>query len=101
MSLQYHPGKAIVMADAPSRKVYANNITVGELPKDLCEQFKDLRLELVPKGYLVAMEVKPTLLDTIREAQKKDSDFEEIQGNMIKGKAEGFREDEMGTLWFE
>jgi hypothetical protein len=68
MNLQYHPGKVNVMADALSRKVYANGITVGELPEDLCEQFKDLRLELVPEGYLATMEVKPTLLDTIREA---------------------------------
>jgi hypothetical protein len=42
MNLQYHPGKANVVADALSRKVYANGITVGELPEDLCEQFKDL-----------------------------------------------------------
>jgi polyhydroxyalkanoate synthesis regulator phasin len=101
MNLQYHPGKANVVADALSRKVYANGITVGELPKDLCEQFKDLRFELVPEGYLAAMEVKPILLDMIREAQKKDSDLEEVRGNVVKGKAEGFREDEMGTLWFE
>jgi hypothetical protein len=56
------------VADALSRKVYANGITVGELSEGLCEQFKDLRLELVPDGYLAAMEVKPTLLDMIREA---------------------------------
>jgi polyhydroxyalkanoate synthesis regulator phasin len=66
------------VVDALSHKVYANGIIVGELPDDLCEQFKDLRLELVPEGYLAAMEVKPTLLDMIREAQKKDSDLEEI-----------------------
>jgi hypothetical protein len=66
MNRQYHPGKSNVVADALSRKVYANGITVGELPEDLCEQFKDLRLELVPEGYLAAMEVKPTLLDMIR-----------------------------------
>jgi hypothetical protein len=27
--------------------------------------------------------------------------MEEIKENMSKGKAEGFREDEQGTLWFE
>jgi hypothetical protein len=64
LSLQYHPGKANVVADALSRKTYIN----GELPLDLCEQFKDLRLEMVPQGYLASMELKPTLLDRIREA---------------------------------
>jgi hypothetical protein len=101
MNLQYHPGKANVVADALSRKVYASGITMRELPEELCEQCKDLRLELVHEGYLAAMEVKPTLLDMIREAQKKDGDLEEIRGNMVKGKAKGFHEDEMGTLWFE
>jgi hypothetical protein len=62
--------------------------------RDAIEKIRDL-------GYLATMEVKPTLLDMIREAQKKDSDLEEIRGNMVKGKAEGFCEDEMGTLWFE
>jgi hypothetical protein len=37
MSLQYHLGKANVVADALSRKSYVNGLTVGELPEDLCE----------------------------------------------------------------
>src|SRR3954463_7501004 len=57
MNLQYHPGKANVVADALSQKVYANGLTIGELPEDLCKQFKDLRLEVVSEGYLAAMEV--------------------------------------------
>jgi hypothetical protein len=78
LSLQYHPGKANVVAYALSCKTYVNGLTAGELPLDLCEQFKDLRLEIVPQGYLASMEVKPTLLDRIREAQKGDSEMEEI-----------------------
>ena len=78
MNLQYHPGKANVVADALSRKVYLNGLTAGELPKELCKQFKELRLEVVPEGYLAAMEVMPTLLDRIREAQKNDNEMEKI-----------------------
>jgi hypothetical protein len=101
LSLEYHPGKANVVADPLSRKTYINGLTARELPLDLCEQFKDLRLEIVSQGYLASMEVKPTLLDRNREAQKGDSEMEEIKENTSKGKAEGFREDEQGTLWFE
>ncbi|XP_071683185.1 uncharacterized protein [Lolium perenne] len=97
----YHPGKANVVADALSRRVYVNGITAGELPSDLCELFKDLRLEIVPKGYLASMEVVPTVLDRITEAQKGDDEIDEIKENMEKGKPEGFRLDEQGTLWFE
>ena len=38
MSLEYHPGKANVVADALGRKGYVNGLTAGELPSDLCEQ---------------------------------------------------------------
>ena len=52
-----------------NRKVYANGITTGELPLDLCEQFKSLRLELVPEGYVAGLEVEPILMNIIRRAQ--------------------------------
>ena len=100
MSLQYHPGKANVVADSLSRKVYVNGLTKFELPDDLCAQFKDLRLEIVPKGHLMSLDVQPTLLDKIKEAQNTDKEIEEIKENIGKGKAKGFHEDEQGTLWY-
>jgi hypothetical protein len=98
--LQYHPGKANVVADALSRKAYVNGLTAGELPLDLCEQFKDLRLEIVPQGYLASLELEPTLMDRIKKAQNGDRELEEIRMIMKEGKAKEFREDEQGTLWF-
>jgi hypothetical protein len=68
MKLQYHPGKANVVADALSRKSYVNGLKAGELPEDLCEQFKELRLEIVPKWFLASLEVQPTQMDRIKEA---------------------------------
>jgi hypothetical protein len=101
MSLQYHPGKANVVADALSHKSYMNGLTAGELPEDLCEQFKELRLEIVLEGFLASLEVQPTLMDKIKEAQKIDKEIEEIKSNMAKGKAKGFHEDDQGIVWFE
>jgi hypothetical protein len=51
MSLQYQPGKANVVANALSRKSYVNGLTAGVLPEELCEQFKELILEIVQKGF--------------------------------------------------
>ena len=61
----------------------------------------ELRLEIVPRGFLAAMEVQSTLLDKIREAQKEDKEIVEIRERMGEGKAKGFREDEHDTLWFD
>ena len=101
MKLHYHPGKANVVADALSRKSYVNTLTAGGLPQELIDDLRDLRLEIVPRGFVAAMEIQSTLLGKIREAQKLDKGIAEIKGRMNQGKAEGFREDEHGTLWFE
>src|ERR1041385_141612 len=101
LNVQYHPGKANVVADALSRKGHINVANVEDMPLELCEQFKNLRLEIVPKGYVATLEVKPNLLERIREAQKGDAEIGEVKVNMTKGKAEGFLEDEHGAIWFE
>src|SRR3954471_2763499 len=93
LSLQYHLGKANVVADALSHKVYVNGLTKGEFPDDLCAQFKELRLEIVPEGYLMSLEVQPTILDKIKESQKLDKDIEEVKSKISEGKAKGFHED--------
>ena len=63
--LHYHPGKANVVADALSRKSYANTRVSGGLPKELAEDLRGLRLEIVPRGFVAVMEVQSTLLGKI------------------------------------
>ena len=57
MKLQYHPGKANVVADALSRKSYVNTLVSGGLPQELIDVLKELCLEIVPTGFDAAMEV--------------------------------------------
>ena len=57
MKLHYHPGKANVVADALSHKSYVNTLISGGMPKELAEDLRELRLEIVPRGYVAAMEV--------------------------------------------
>ena len=72
MKLPYHPGKANVVADALSRKSYVNTLVRGGLPQELLDDHKELHFEIVPRGFVAAMEVQSTLLGKIREAQKDD-----------------------------
>ena len=68
MKLHYHPGKANVVADALSRKNYANTLISTGLPKELAEDLRELRLEIVPRVFVATLEVQSTLLAKIREA---------------------------------
>src|SRR3954462_7927004 len=104
LSLQYHPGKANVVTDALSRKAYVNCLSSKDLPKELCEAFRDLSLEVVPEGFVASLVVQPMLMDRIREPQKGDKGIEEIRGTLkealTEGKATEFCEDEQGIIWF-
>ena len=71
------------------------------ISKGVSRGFQGASLEIVPKGFVAAMEVQSTLLRKIREAQKDDKEIAEVKERMSKGKAKGFRKDEHDTLWFE
>ena len=79
MRLHYHPGKANVVADALSRKSHVNTLVMGEVPKELAENLRELCLEIVPRGYVAALEIQSTLMDKIREAQKGDKEIADIK----------------------
>jgi hypothetical protein len=89
LSLQYHPGKANVVADALSRKAYVNCLSTKVLPEELCRDLRDLSLEVVPKGFVASLAVQPTLMDKIHQAQKEDKEIEKIKEDMKKDKAKG------------
>ena len=55
-------------------------------------------MEIVPRGYVAALEIQSTLLGKIREAQKMNKEIAEIKERMSKGKAKVFHEDEHDTL---
>ena len=82
MKLHYHPGKANVVADALSRRSYVNTLMTGESPKELVDDLHELCLEIVPRGYVAALEIQSTLMDKIREAQKTDKEIASIKEKM-------------------
>nr|GEY14932.1 reverse transcriptase [Tanacetum cinerariifolium] len=73
-NIQYHPGKANVVADALSRKseILANLQIELEIIKDLERMDIELCLRGT-KGYWASLKIEPNLILQIKEAQKKDA----------------------------
>ena len=61
LGINYHPGKANMVADALSRKRHCNALTAGEWPPELYREFERLNLGMVNSTEIVVMEVDSTL----------------------------------------
>ncbi|XP_048502824.1 uncharacterized protein LOC125498626 [Beta vulgaris subsp. vulgaris] len=103
LQLDYHEGKANVVADALSRKSKHSINAVSVPPRDLCDEFRKLEIEVVPRGSvetLCAMSAEPALFQELREKQKNDPKLEKIREAKAQGRAEIFEVDSEGGLKF-
>ena len=98
LEVHYHPGKANVVADALSRKSYANEVQVTSMSSELCAEVKLLNLGFVTNA--VELVIESTLEQEIRKGQLQDVKLKEIVENIVIDKALGFHMDDNGTLWF-
>ncbi|GJS19600.1 retrotransposon protein, putative, ty3-gypsy subclass [Tanacetum coccineum] len=97
-NIQYHPGKANVVADALSRK---NSGIISSL-KIQPEIIKDL-VELVVRGfegYVASLKIEPNLILWIKEAQKDDSELWVMLKNLKEGKQAKFRVEDHCVTWY-
>jgi hypothetical protein len=97
LGINYHPGKANVVADALSRKKYSNVTFVRRMPSELQREIEYLNLGMVNETR-VTMEVEPTLEAEIREGQLGDVKLKEIRQLIRDNKTSHFSEDSQGTL---
>jgi hypothetical protein len=98
LEVHYHLGKPNVVADALSRKSYANEVQVMPMPRELCAECEHMNLEFTTNA--VELVLEPTLKQEIRKSQMKDAKLREIAENIANGKSPGFHKDDKGTLWF-
>ena len=103
LEVHYHPGKANVVADALSRKVHCNCLSVESYNDTLCAEMQKLKLEIIPPGSLNHISVEPTLYDKVIMAQLHDKSVGIIKQKVVEGenKYKCFRVDHKGILWFE
>jgi hypothetical protein len=94
LEIHYHPGNANVVADALSRKSYANMAMAFQMPQELCEEFEQLSLGFLHHTSSASFEAEPTLEAEIRQHQKEDKKLQLIRELLKIGKAPHFREDD-------
>jgi hypothetical protein len=98
LGINFHPGKANVVADALSRKKCCNAPFARRMQPELRREIEYLNLGMVSEAKVI-MEVEPTLEVEIREGQLKDAKLKEIQQLIRDNKTSDFSEDSQGTLW--
>jgi hypothetical protein len=99
LGINYHLGKANVVADALRRKSHAN--VALAYPLELCREFERLKHGIVCHSEGVTQEVESTLEQDIRKRQLEDERIKEIRELMKEGKAPDFTEDAQGIIWFK
>jgi hypothetical protein len=77
LGINYHPGKANVVADALSRKMYCNATFAKRIQPELHQEINYLNLAIV-NDTTVTMEFEPTLEAKIRKGQLEDAKLKEI-----------------------
>jgi hypothetical protein len=101
--LNYHPGKANVVADALSRKsIHASMMMVKEI--ELIEQFRDLNLslEFTPESIKCGMlKVTNELMGSIMVGQSADEELQEKVKLISQGERSEFRIGTDGILRFK
>jgi ribonuclease HI len=72
LGINYHPGKANVVADALSRRSHVRQLVVDRMPFESCKEFDQLNLRIVTNTEATEMEVGSNLLQEIRKGQVED-----------------------------
>jgi hypothetical protein len=71
LRINYHPGKAKVVADALSHKSHVSQLVVDSTTFELCEVFDKLNLRIIANTEAIEIEVGSCLLQEIRKGQVK------------------------------
>jgi hypothetical protein len=100
LEIHYHPGTANVVADAPSCKASCHCLTMKTSDITLCQEMEKLNLGMIQHGTSNHLKLESVLLQTIIDAQRNDEGMKHIHEKMEVGKANCFRKDDQGVVWF-
>ena len=103
LEINYHPGKANVVADALSRKsqaVMASSITTQ---KELLKELEKMGIEFrtyQSNARLSAIEIQPSIIDEIKAAQKEDQYLQAMIKRTEETEKTDFSIKDDGSLWY-
>jgi hypothetical protein len=101
LGINYHPGKANVVADALSRRSHMSQLVVDSVPFELCEEFDKLNLRIIANTEAMEIEVGSSLLQEIQRGQLEDEKVQEIKCKIKEEKSPDFSGDDEGVLWYK
>jgi hypothetical protein len=73
LGINYHLGKANVVADVLSRRSHLNMLATRELLSEFCKEFEKLNLGWVSNTEAITMEVDSILEQDIQKGQLEDA----------------------------
>jgi hypothetical protein len=72
LGINYHLGRANVVANALSRRSHVSQLVVDSMAFELCEEFDKLNLRIIVNTEAMKMEVGSSLLQEIGKGQLED-----------------------------
>ncbi|WMV33265.1 hypothetical protein MTR67_026650 [Solanum verrucosum] len=104
MTIQYHPCKANVVADALSRKAVSMGslVCLGVSKRTLAKEIQTLELGISEKGgVLSSIKVRAMFIEEIKTKLFEDEHLKELKNKIVYGKAQETTLDEGGVLSFK
>jgi hypothetical protein len=84
-----------------SCKTFCHCLIVRAPDTTLCQEMEMLNLKIIQQGTLTNLKLESILLQRIIDAQRTDKGMKYIHEKMETGKANCFRKDNQGVIWFK